>query len=113
MIPAPAQGAMVVVAMQNDAFTLMLYHINDIETEIVTYIERHFLKLEGGCTAIGALAIYDDEEEDTIHFQGFVFIRRKRKDEVDKTVPIEEWKKLGFILLRILIMNKIDDGNQK
>jgi hydroxymethylbilane synthase len=30
----------------------MLYLIYDIETEIVTYIERQFLKtLEGGCTA--------------------------------------------------------------
>jgi hydroxymethylbilane synthase len=65
---------MVVVAMQNDAFTLnALSQLNDIETEIVTYIERQFLKtLEGGCTAIGALAIYDDEE-DTIHFQRFCF----------------------------------------
>jgi hydroxymethylbilane synthase len=40
-----AQGAMVVVAMQNDAFTLnALSQLNDIETEIVTYIERQFLK---------------------------------------------------------------------
>jgi hydroxymethylbilane synthase len=38
MIPTPAQGAMVVVAMQNDAFTLnALSQLNDIETEIVTY----------------------------------------------------------------------------
>jgi hydroxymethylbilane synthase len=45
MIPALAQGAMVVVAMQNDAFTLnALSQLNDIETEIVTYIERQFLK---------------------------------------------------------------------
>jgi hydroxymethylbilane synthase len=52
MIPAPAQGAMLVVAMQNDDFTLDALHSNDIETEIATYIERQFLKtLEGGCTA--------------------------------------------------------------
>lgn len=99
MIPAPAQGAMVVVAMQNDAFTVdALSQLNDIETEIVTYIERQFLKtLEGGCTApIGALAIYN-EEEDTIHFQGVLFsLEGKEKIEIDKIVPIEEWKKLGF-----------------
>jgi hydroxymethylbilane synthase len=55
---APAQGAMLVVAMQKDSFAVdALSHLNDIETEIVTYIERQFLKtLEGGCTApIGAL----------------------------------------------------------
>jgi hydroxymethylbilane synthase len=55
---------MVVVAMQNDAFTLnALSQLNDIETEIVTYIERQFQTLEGGCTAPLALAIYDDEED--------------------------------------------------
>jgi hydroxymethylbilane synthase len=26
----------------------------------------------------------------------------KKKMQIDKTVPIEEWKKLGFILLKIL-----------
>jgi hydroxymethylbilane synthase len=108
MIPAPAQGAMVVVAMQNDAFTLnALSQLNDIETEIVTYIERQFLKtLEGGCTApIGALAIYDDEE-DTIHFQGVLFsLDGKEKMEIDKTVPIEEWKKLGFYSAQEILNN--------
>ena len=45
MIPAPAQGAMVVVAMGNDDFTLdAVSQLNDIETEICTYIERQFLK---------------------------------------------------------------------
>ncbi|MFB0909372.1 MAG: hydroxymethylbilane synthase, partial [Flavobacterium sp.] len=99
MIPAPAQGAMLVVAMQKDSFAVdALSHLNDIETEIVTYIERQFLKtLEGGCTApIGALACYN-EKEDTIHFQGVLFsLDGKEKIEVDKVVPIEEWKKLGF-----------------
>ncbi len=99
MVPAPAQGAMVVVAMQKDVFTVdALSQLNHIETEIVTYIERQFLKtLEGGCTApIGALAIYN-EKDDTIHFQGVLFsIDGKEKFEIDKIVPIEEWKKLGF-----------------
>jgi hydroxymethylbilane synthase len=108
MIPAPAQGAMVVVAMQEDAFTLdALSQLNDIETEIVTYIERQFLKtLEGGCTApIGALARYNDEE-DTIHFQGVLFsLDGKEKIEVDKVVPIEEWKKLGFFSAQEVLNN--------
>jgi hydroxymethylbilane synthase len=108
MIPAPAQGAMVVVAMQNDAFTLdALSQLNDIETEIVTYIERQFLKtLEGGCTApIGALAKYN-EEEDSIHFQGVLFsLDGKEKLEIDKTVPIEEWKKLGFYAAQEILNN--------
>ncbi|PKH66819.1 hydroxymethylbilane synthase [Flavobacterium sp. ALD4] len=108
MIPAPAQGAMVVVAMQEDAFSLdALSQLNDIETEIVTYIERQFLKtLEGGCTApIGALARYN-EEQDTIHFQGVLFsLDGKEKIEVDKVVPIEEWKKLGFFSAQEVLNN--------
>lgn len=99
MIPAPAQGAMLVVAMANDEFTKdAVSQLNDIETEICTYIERQFLKtLEGGCTApIGALAQYD-EEKDTIEFKGVLFsIDGKQKIEIEKSVDISEWKKLGF-----------------
>ena len=99
MIPAPAQGAMVVVAMGNDEFTLdAVSQLNDIETEICTYIERQFLKtLEGGCTApIGALARYC-ELEDTFTFKGSLLsIDGKQKLEIEKIVPVEEWKKLGF-----------------
>ena len=99
MIPAPAQGAMVVVAMADDNFTLdAVSQLNDIETEICTYIERQFLKkLEGGCTApIGALAKYN-EKDDTIDFEGILLsIDGKEKLEIKKTVGISEWKKLGF-----------------
>jgi hydroxymethylbilane synthase len=99
MIPAPAQGAMLVVAMAEDEFTLdALSQLNHIETEICTYIERQFLKtLEGGCTApIGAIATYN-EKEDTINFKGVLLsIDGKQKLEIDKNVDISEWKKLGF-----------------
>jgi len=99
MIPAPAQGAMLVVAMANDEFTKdAVSQLNDIETEICTYIERQFLKtLEGGCTApIGALAQYD-EEKDTIEFKGVLFsVDGKQKIAIEKSVDISEWKKLGF-----------------
>jgi len=99
MIPAPAQGAMVVLAMENDAFTIdAVSQLNDIETEICTYIERQFLKtLEGGCTApIGALAKYN-ENDDTIDFKGILLsIDGKQKLEIEKSVDISDWKKLGF-----------------
>ena len=97
MIPAPAQGAMVVVAMANDEFTRQaLTQLNDIDTEVCTHIERQFLKtLEGGCTApIGALAKFI---EDDILFKGVLFsIDGKQKIEMEKTVPMQEWKKLGY-----------------
>ncbi len=108
MIPAPAQGAMVVVAMADDNFTLdALSQLNHIETEICTYIERQFLKtLEGGCTApIGAYAKYN-EKEDTIDFKGVLLsIDGQKKIEFEKTVDISEWKKLGFIAAQEILNN--------
>ncbi len=108
MIPAPAQGAMVVVAMANDNFTLdALSELNHIETEICTYIERQFLKtLEGGCTApIGAIATYN-EQSDTIDFKGVLLsIDGKQKLEIVKIVDISEWKKLGFNAAQEILSN--------
>jgi len=108
MIPAPAQGAMVVLAMENDVFTIdAVSQLNDIETEICTHIERQFLRtLEGGCTApIGALAKYN-ENDDTIDFKGVLLsIDGKQKLEIDKTVDISEWKKLGFNAAQEIIEN--------
>ena len=108
MIPAPAQGAMLVVAMENDNYTLdALSQLNHIETEICTYIERQFLRtLEGGCTApIGALVKYN-EDEDTLHFQGVLLsVDGKQKLEIDKTVDISEWKKLGFFAAQEILSN--------
>lgn len=108
MIPAPAQGAMVVVAMENDPFTIdAVSQLNDIETEICTYIERQFLRtLEGGCTApIGALATYN-EDDDTIGFKGVLLsIDGKQKLEIDKEVDISEWKKLGFNSAQEILTN--------
>jgi hydroxymethylbilane synthase len=108
MIPAPAQGAMVVVAMADDNFTNeAVSQLNDIETEICTYIERQFLRtLEGGCTApIGALAKYN-EQNDTIEFQGVLLsIDGKQKLEISKEVDISEWKKLGFNCAKEILEN--------
>jgi len=99
MVPAPAQGAMVIVAMANDNFCKeAVSEMNDLETDICTYIERQFLKkLEGGCTApIGALATFN-EVDDTISFKGILLsIDGKQKIEISKVVPLENWKKLGY-----------------
>jgi hydroxymethylbilane synthase len=108
MIPAPAQGAMLVVAMANDDFTKQaVAELNDIETEICTHIERQFLKtLEGGCTApIGALAKYN-EKDDVIEFKGVLFsIDGKQKIEIDKSVPVDQWKKLGYESAQEILQN--------
>ena len=106
MIPAPAQGAMVIHAMQKDEFCKeAVAELNDLETDICTYIERQFLRtLEGGCTApIGALATFNEDE---ISFKGILLsIDGKQKIEVEKVVPIQEWKKLGYNLAQEILNN--------
>lgn len=108
MIPAPAQGAMVVVAMDHDSYAQeALSQLNSIETEICTAIERQFLRtLEGGCTApIGALAHYD-EGNDEIQFHGVLLsIDGQEKLEIQRNFPINEWKKLGFYCAKEILDN--------
>ena len=70
MTPAPAQGAMTIVALEKDPFCIeAAQKLNDTPSQICTQIERDFLRtLEGGCTApIGALAKI---EGDTIEYKG-------------------------------------------
>lgn len=96
MIPAPAQGAMVVVAKDEDTFSKeALAKLNHKESEIATTIERQFLRtLEGGCTApIGALAQIKDQ---TVHFEGVVFsLDGKQKISLNKNVPLNQANGFG------------------
>lgn len=96
MVPAPAQGAMVVVAMENDDFCReALAKLNHNETEICTHIEREFLKtLEGGCTApIGALATFTS---DKIDFEGVLFsLDGKEKHTIKKSCTFDSYKNFG------------------
>jgi hydroxymethylbilane synthase len=96
MVPAPAQGAMVVVAMENDVFCKeALTKLNHSETEICTHIEREFLKtLEGGCTApIGALATFTS---DKIDFEGVLFsLDGKEKHTIKKSCTFDSYKNFG------------------
>ncbi len=97
MIPAPAQGAMVVVAMENDTYCCeALAQLNDTATEVATHIERQFLRrLEGGCTApIGALATYIGDE---IRFEGVLLsIDGKQRLHIEKTLPASaDYSNLG------------------
>ncbi|HLT34323.1 MAG TPA: hydroxymethylbilane synthase [Aquaticitalea sp.] len=86
MVPAPAQGAIMMTACENDEELLAICkEINHEETEICTTIERKFLNLlEGGCSApIGALAFIKNEE---VSFQGVLLsLDGSKKIEVTRT----------------------------
>ena len=106
MIPAPAQGAMLVVAKQEDEYCRnTLSALNHRESEIAVHIEREFLKLlEGGCTApIGALAKI---EGDQVSFIGALFsLDGKQKIQSEKTFSIAEAKNMGKQCAREVLEN--------
>ncbi|MFD2892302.1 hydroxymethylbilane synthase [Flavobacterium chuncheonense] len=106
MIPAPAQGAMLVVAMENDSFSReALAQLNHTETEICTLIERQFLRtLEGGCTApIGALATV---KENTISFEGVLFsLDGKESYTIKKSCNFDSYKNFGTDCAEELLQN--------
>ena len=84
MLPAPAQGAILVVCRDADVFCLdACEHFNDSLTALCTKIERDFLRtLLGGCsTPISALA---QIKGDSIIFKGNIFsVDGKEKVEVE------------------------------
>ena len=96
MIPAPAQGAMVVVSLEkNKAITEAVSKLNHSYTDICTHVEREFLRiLEGGCTApIGAIATI---AEDTITFTGILLaLDGSKKLSITKTEPLSNYKEFG------------------
>ncbi len=91
MVPAPAQGAIMITALEEDEeIRAICAEINHEETEICTGIEREFLRLlEGGCSApIGALAYIKDEK---IFFQGVLLSTDgSKKIEVNREVKLDD-----------------------
>jgi len=96
MLPAPAQGAIMVVCREEDAYSLdACVHFNDADTAFCTKLEREFLRaLLGGCsTPISALAeIINDE----VRFKGNIFsVDGKEKVAYENTVPLWQAAHLG------------------
>jgi hydroxymethylbilane synthase len=106
MIPAPAQGAIVVLTLADDAFsTEAIAKLNHQETEICTHIERQFLRtLEGGCTApIGALAQIKDNQ---IDFQGVLHsLDGKQELEIKKSCNFVSYKDFGKECAEAILTN--------
>ena len=96
MIPAPAQGAIMITALEKDKEILQICsQINHKETETTVAVEREFMKtLEGGCTApIGAIATI---KNDTIYFKGILIsLNGEEKIEVERSELISNSKSFG------------------
>ncbi len=96
MLPAPAQGAIMIVCRQDDHFCFdACEQLHDIETGLCVRAERDFLKtLLGGCsTPISALATI---KGDTVTFKGSIVAPDgSKKAMVETSCPIKEALDLG------------------
>lgn len=96
MLPAPAQGAILVVCRTEDeAIKAALATINHKESAIAVKVERDFLAaLMGGCaTPISALA---KVKGDTIHFEGNVVTPDgSQKFEIKQSYPLAQYETAG------------------
>lgn len=98
MLPAPAQGAVMVACRAESAEILAISaNLNDNQTALCVHIERDFLRtLMGGCsTPISALAEVKDE---LVHFRGNILsIDGTEKMEIEKVCRLEEAKDAGVL----------------
>ena len=105
MLPAPAQGAIMVVCRENDDDALnSCQSFDDDTTALCTKIERDFLSgLLGGCsTPISALAEIKDDE---IFFKGnIVSPDGKDKIEIEKTIALANASNLGFTAAKEILV---------
>lgn len=96
MLPAPAQGAIMVVCRADDQFSLeACMQFNDADTALCTKIERDFLRaLLGGCsTPISALASVTN---DIVSFRGNILsVDGKEKVEIEKISGLNDSVDLG------------------
>ncbi len=96
MLPAPAQGAIVVACRENDGFCReALASLNHPETALCTGIERAFLRtLLGGCTTpISAYAYVDGNR---LVFEGnLCSLNGDRSITVTRQVPVSEAEGIG------------------
>jgi hydroxymethylbilane synthase len=97
MLPAPAQGAVVVVCRDNDHHLQSdLLQLNYMPSAICTKAERDFLKtLQGGCTTpISALALIENDE---LILKGNVFsVDGKNKFEIELKKNISASDTIGI-----------------
>ena len=117
MLPAPAQGAVMVVCKEGDDRVLnSCAAFNDETTALCTKVEKDFLReLLGGCsTPISALAELD---QDTIHFKGNILsIDGTQKVEIEKNIDKKDTAGWGQSLAVELLQNggqEIADGIRK
>lgn len=106
MLPAPAQGAIMVVCRENDSVSFgACQTFNDTKTALCTKIERDFLRtLLGGCsTPISTLA---EIINDKIIFKGNICSPDgKQKFAIEKNILINDAAESGNLAAKELLEN--------
>lgn len=104
MVPAPSQGAIVILCREKDREAFKVCHlINDEVSALCTGIEKDFLRtLEGGCsTPLSALAL---KEGEMITFEGNLCSTNGRElFSVSKASPLKDARKLGRLAAEELL----------
>ncbi len=104
MLPAPAQGALVVVCRDNDTeLKTICQSLNDSSTAQCVDIERAFLReLMGGCSMpIGAIA---ERKIDTILFKGNILsLDGMEKAEIEMEFPVDDTANAGATAAKHLL----------
>jgi hydroxymethylbilane synthase len=110
MLPAPAQGAIMVVCRENDdhAFQSCL-SFNDEASALAVKIERDFLSaLMGGCST--PISAYAEVAGNEVHFKGnIVSPDGKQKASVEKTVFLAEASNLGIAAAKEILLSGAQD----
>ena len=106
MLPAPAQGAILVACRADDEASLSACQpLNDADTALCTKIERDFLRtLLGGCsTPISALAEVEDGD---VYFAGeLLSLDGRQKVALEKILPVEMAETMGRTAAEELLDN--------
>lgn len=117
MLPAPAQGAIIVVCRDSDKYCLdACAHFHDADTALCTSIERDFLRaLMGGCST--PISAYATVADGIVKFTGNILSTDgKQKKEIAKTVKRNEANGLGHAAAQELLESggqQILDGFKK
>lgn len=106
MLPAPAQGAIMVVCRLGDEYAFEACQpFNDEHTALCTKAEKDFLRtLMGGCsTPISALA---EIKRDRLTFKGNIFsVDGRQRADVEKTVSVTNATNIGCEAAQELLNN--------
>ncbi|HSF45804.1 MAG TPA: hydroxymethylbilane synthase [Chitinophagaceae bacterium] len=108
MLPAPAQGAIMVVCRENDNTSFYNTSILDHKpTAICTHVEREFLRtLEGGCsTPVSALAVIENGQ---LQFSGNIASHNGANMlELHEQCAVDDHEDLGHnAAMKILVSNE-------